>query len=441
MTGNEGDLTARKAKTFSCMRTPRQILKDRLPPLLIWSLQGVRVGVEQRLYRPSHMTVVLHDLDTQPVTPDVQSPPRLEYKRALVDWLIKAQDSASGGGVAGYYTLANSWSAAYPETTGYIITTMLDASARLKDQNLATRAYRMADWELEIQLPDGAWQSGFITAPKMPSVFNTGQVIDGLVTAYTWGKNARYIEAAARAGQWLIDHQDADGAWRRHTYNNFPNTYSTRVAWPLLMLANATGNKDFRQAGVRYLEWASRCQDETGWFEQCTLEISEAPLTHTLGYTIEGFIEAGILLREERWLDVGKRAADALLHRYEVRRHLAGTYAKGWRGDHTFACMTGCAQLSRVWGRLYEVTRDARYLNALLKLNDFVLSSIGLQSGNSGIRGAVKGSQPIWGYYMTYRYPSWAAKFTLDALFQEDDALIIFGGMTGEPHHSLRLSQ
>lgn len=427
MTDNKDEVSFNEGEPLSCSRTPLQILKDGLPPFLIKRLQWVRVGVEQRLYRPSHMRVLLRDLDAQPVTPDVQSPYRLEYKRALVEWLIKAHDAASGSGVAGYYTLADGWSAAYPETTGYIITTMLDASSRLNDQALAIRAYRMADWEVEIQLPDGAWQGGFITAPKVPSVFNTGQVLDGLVTAYKWSKNARYIEAAARGGQWLIDHQDADGAWRRGTYNHFPNTYSTRVAWPLLMLADATGNKDFQQAAVRYLEWTSRCQDETGWFERCTLEVDEAPLTHTLGYTIEGFIESGILLKEERWIEVGKRAADALLHRYEVRRHLAGTYAKGWRGDHTFACVTGCAQLSRVWGRLYEVTRDARYLNALLKLNDFVLSSIDLRSANPGIHGGVKGSQPIWGYYMTYRYPNWAAKFTLDALFQEDDALIIFG--------------
>lgn len=421
--------------------TVRRILKKRLPPFLIQAARGVTGGVEQRLYRPSHLRVFFRDLETRSIAHEALGPSRSEYKRALVQWLTRAQDATSGGGVAGYYTLADGWSAAYPETTGYIITTLLEASTRLKDPDLASRAYRMADWEVDIQLPSGAWQGGFIGAPKVPSVFNTGQVVDGLVTAYKWSKNARYIEAAERAGQWLIAHQDGDGAWRRHTYNDFPNTYSTRVAWPILMLADTMGNHEFRLAAVRYLEWASRCQDETGWFAQCTLEVNEAPLTHTLGYTIEGFIEAGILLRDERWLGVGKRAADALMHRFEVRRHLAGTYAKGWRGDHAFACVTGCAQLSRVWGRLYEVTRDARYLNALLKLNDFVVSCVDLQSTNPGIRGAVKGSQPIWGYYMTYRYPNWAAKFTLDALFQEDDALTIFGGTTVEHHHSVRLSE
>jgi len=114
------------------------------------------------------------------------------------------------------------------------------------------------------------------------------------------------------------------------------------------------------------------------------------------------------------------------LHRYEIRRHLAGIYDKDWRGDHSFACLTGCAQMSRVWGRLYELRNDVRYLNAALKINDYVVSLIDLKSDNPGIRGGVKGSHPVWGSYMKYRLPSWATKFTLDALFQEDDALRIF---------------
>ena len=72
-----------------------------------------------------------------------------------------------------------------------------------------------------------------------------------------------------------------------------PNSYSTRVAWPLLQLAEACGERSFREAAIRYLQWVSRCQDENGWFSQCTLELNTAPLTHTLAYTIEGLIESG----------------------------------------------------------------------------------------------------------------------------------------------------
>jgi hypothetical protein len=128
-----------------------------------------------------------------------------------------------------------------------------------------------------------------------------------------------------------------------------------------------------------------------------------------------------------------------LLHRFETRRRLAGTYDSYWRGNYSFACLTGCSQMSRIWARIFEITNDARYLNAALKMNDYVLSRIDLDSSNSGIRGAVKGSDPIWGNYMRFRMPSWAVKFTLDALFQEADGLTRLRGDSTEHHNFVRL--
>jgi hypothetical protein len=42
---------------------------------------------------------------------------------------------------------------------------------------------------------------------------------------------------------------------------------------------------------------------------------------------------------------------------------------------------------------------------------------------------------------MTYRFPSWAAKFVLDSLFQEDDAFALFSGVANDRRHSVRLAQ
>ena len=405
------------------MNNLRQQAKRWLPIPLQEKWRMIEAAYQQRLYCPSHLKVWRNDFHGKLSEDSRDEQLRAIYVQDLLNWLKRAQDAVPGGGVAGYYSFAEGWSAAYPETTGYIITTCLDAAVRLHDDELAERARRMADWEVSIQMPEGSWQSGFVTAPLIPAVFNTGQVIQGLVAAYGTFRQESYLEAAIRGGDWLIDNQDDDGAWRRNTYNNFPNSYSTRVAWPLLSLADASGDVRFRHCAIRYLQWAARCQTENGWLKQCTLEVNEPALTHTLAYTLEGFLESGILLKDEQWVKIAQKTADILLHRYELRRHLAGTYDQDWHGDPTFACLTGCAQTSRVWGRLFELTHDARYLNAALKLNDFVLASVDLQSSNPGIRGGVKGSQPIWGAYMKWRLPSWAAKFTLDAIFQEQNAL------------------
>lgn len=404
----------------------RQMVKGALPPSVLTTFHALQTSIVQRLYRPSQLSVWLRDSRNQPAGVCEPGGTRDRYVLALLHWLARAQDAVPGGGVSGYYTFSSGWSAAYPETTGYVITTFLDASRRLNVEEWADRARRMIEWEIAVQLPDGSWQSGFVDQSPVPAVFNTGQVIDGLMAGYAYFKEPRYLDAAIKGGRWLVSHQDADGAWRRHVYQNNPNCYSTRVAWPMLLLAQVTGDSSIQESALRYLEWASTCQDDTSWFANCSLEPGDPALTHTLGYTMEGFLEAGILLKDNRWIVVAQRAADVLLHKFEIKKHLAGTYGKGWKPDHTFACLTGCAQVSRVWGRLYELTHDLRYLNAMLKLNDYVVSQIDMTSRCPGIRGGVAGSKPIWGAYMTYRLPNWAAKFTLDALFEESDAMAIF---------------
>jgi len=52
-----------------------------------------------------------------------------------LQWLVRAQDNSAtrDGGVSRHYSLANGWAASYPETTGYIIPTML-LHARLRQR-------------------------------------------------------------------------------------------------------------------------------------------------------------------------------------------------------------------------------------------------------------------------------------------------------------------
>jgi hypothetical protein len=416
-----------------------KVIKHHLPAAIRKPFQRLGEAAKLRLYRPSHMRFWFREFAARKSNRPPLDGSRLAYQRALIDWIKNAQDAGVGGGVAAYYEFGKGWSAGYPETTGYIIVTCIEAANRLEDPELLTRARRMAAWEIGIQLPEGAWQGGVVTAPRVPSVFNTGQIIQGMVAAYLAFAEKDYLDAALKAGRWLVSQQDIDGAWRRYTYNDFPNTYSTRVAWPLIVVGQIAGEPLLRKAAIQYLRWVNRYQHENGWFDHCILEIGDQPLTHTLGYTIEGLVECGVLLKDEQWFFMGQRAADVLLRRFEIRGQLAGTYDRDWRGDSSFACVTGCAQMSRVWGRLFELTGDARYLSAALKMNDYVVSLIDLESNCFGIRGGVKGSDPLWGPYMRFRMPSWAVKFTLDALFQEADGLARLKEHSHECRASVRI--
>ena len=47
---------------------------------------------------------------------------------------------------------------------------------------------------------------------------------------------------------------------------------------------------------------------------------------------------------------------------------------------------------------------------------DYVLTVHDITTKNNNIRGAVKGSHPIWGDYTPLAYPNWATKFLIEAL-------------------------
>jgi hypothetical protein len=71
----------------------------------------------------------------------------------------------------------------YPETTDYIIETFIDASEALKRPDLIGRAHRMIDWELSVQYADGAFPKHYGEPGSKPVIFNTGQIIHGLLAA------------------------------------------------------------------------------------------------------------------------------------------------------------------------------------------------------------------------------------------------------------------
>ncbi|MCK4554897.1 hypothetical protein KAU19_08165, partial [Candidatus Parcubacteria bacterium] len=145
-----------------------------------------------------------------------------EHLKKTAMWLCRAHDATKDRGVSRSYKAARfkgygryGWQPAYPETTGYIISTIIALSNFLKNTNYAERAIRMADWEIDIQLPSGAVMGSVVTAKPSPAVFNTGQVIFGWLAAFKESKNEKYLNAAAMAANYLVSIQDEDGTWSK----------------------------------------------------------------------------------------------------------------------------------------------------------------------------------------------------------------------------------
>lgn len=363
----------------------------------------------------------------------------------VMAWLARAQDQSGCGGLSAGYSYKSGWLPPYPETTGYAIPTFLAwsrAGSPGESGDAVERAVRMGDWELEIQLPGGGVPGGMGIGDE-PVIFNTGQVIFGWLALHRATGRQDYLDAAVRAGDWLAAVQDDDGAWSRHTYRGVPHAYHTRVSWALLELAERADLSAPRRAAERQIVWTLSAaapgngadgRRASGWLEHMAFHPAEAAFTHTIAYTYRGLLEAAAYLKGElrdEALQVVRRAAHRLLRRFELSkphpeglpRPLPATIGADWTGDDTYSCLTGNVQIALIWLRLYAVDGDVRYLNAALKAIDQAKARQALSTGNADVRGAIPGSQPLWGYYLRLAFPNWAAKFFADALLLQGELM------------------
>jgi hypothetical protein len=342
--------------------------------------------------------------------------------RSIVDWILDAQ--RPDGGIAAYYSFLTGYSESYPEVTGYIIPTLYDFG-RLTG-NLAARhaAYLATDWLLSLQMTSGAFPGGLHRSDRgpdnnvQPSVFNTGQILQGLVRAHVETGNAKILERAVAAGDWLAAIQQADGSWTGPAaYQGTAHTYYSMVSWALAQLAAESGDPRHAAAADRNIDWVLAHVKPSGWIDGINLHGHPAYL-HFIAYVIQGTLECGILRRRDDAIEAAAKAAWVLLRKFETHKRLLGTYEPDFRGGQRFACLTGNAQMSCVWLRLFEVTGDLRYLNAALKMNE-MLKQLLAARGRHGVVGGVAGSHPIWGAYQPMRFISWGCKFVADALMLE----------------------
>lgn len=338
-------------------------------------------------------------------------------------WLGRAQDRSRSqdGGVARDFSLINGWNASYPETTGYIIPTLLTCARFKGDDTLRERARRMLDWLVSIQFPEGGFQGGVIgETPVVPVTFNTGQILMGLAAGVRELGEA-YRDPMRRAADWLAGTLDPDGCWRKHpTPFAAPGekAYETHVSWGLLEAARVEPNPAWSDAAVRNVRWALSHQRDNGWFARCCLERESAPLTHTLGYVLRGVLEAYLFTREADLLAAARRTGDGLLTALRDDGFLPGRLDASWKGAVPSACLTGSVQVAHCWLILYQETGDGRYRDAAFAANAFVRRTQSIE-GDEDRRGGVKGSFPVDGDYGRFQYLNWAAKFFIDSQLLE----------------------
>jgi uncharacterized protein YyaL (SSP411 family) len=348
-----------------------------------------------------------------------------QHLDAVMKWLCLAQDVCVGDGVPNVYYLNSGWGVAYPETSGYIIATYLAYADFKGDQDYISRAVQLGDWEIKIQAANG----GVLSSPTVSytRVFNTGQVILGWCMLYERTRDANYLTAAKRAGDYLVRLQEHDGSWQKDTYCG-ARTYHSRVDWALLRLAQLSGNNRFTETAAKNIKWVLDQQRENGWFDNCGFN-NENPITHVIEYTLKGLLECHLTnVREISTFDMLpaiRKAADALCSACEKHpvRGIPGmvptSFDKNWRSTDRHSCLTGNAQIAGFLLQLAQVTGNEYYVKIAVSILSATKRTQLLETSFTPIKGAIAGTYPLYQGYLKNGYPNWAAKFFADALLKK----------------------
>ncbi len=369
-----------------------------------------------KLTRPLHLRLVAADFGggVRPTSDD------RTHLVAAIDWLCRAQDirneRGDAGSVSAGWNFEDGWLPGYPETTGYIIETFIAAASFLERPDLLARAQRMIDWELSLQHDDGAFPGHFGEPGSRPVIFNTGQIMHGMVAGYLQFGRAECLDAAVKAGHWLARNQEPEGFWRKFEHYDIAHVYNTRGTWALTATALLAHDTALVQAARRNLDWAVSQQTSSGWYRNNAFTTGANPYTHTIAYAIRGLLESGVLLGEERYIRSALIAAKGLAARQRADGWLAGTYADGWAPTATYSCVTGVAQMCLNWLRLAQETGEDALRDNAKRGIEYVKRTQRLDDPFEAARGGIPGSHPIWGAYSRFEYPNWAAKFFADAV-------------------------
>jgi len=367
-----------------------------------------------RLYKKEHFLILMSDLKGNLGGFEKQT-----ALKVVINWVKKAQ--YTHGGFSAGYSFAKGWLPSYPETTGYLIPSLFSLGKFLSDLECCKMAHKAAMWLQIIQNKEGWYPSKYYSSDisLKPSVFNTAQIAQGLLSAYKAAKDESFLYSACKAAKWIIAQQEPDGFWCRWAYNNIPHTYYSRVSWILVEIGIVTENPLLIRAANKNLDWVLSQQLENGWFRNNGFLDHLKPLTHTIAYTMEGILEAGILLNRIDLVESAQKAADSLLQIFKRENWLKGTYDQFLNSQDNWSCITGNAQIALVWLRLYEIINNREYLKAAKSLNNWLCSTQVRVNGREFPPGGLKGSHPVWGQYDPFSMPLHAAKFFIDTLLLE----------------------
>lgn len=343
--------------------------------------------------------------------PTIELPKISEFNsnyQLAINWVHRSIDVNGGRGSSAYYHLMKGWSKPYPETSGYLIETLM-SSGEEKDQKATLF---LGEWLLSIQLPSGAFPGGLGTLGK-PIFFDSGMILGGLNSLHQFDPDGPWLSSLLALRVWLLQQL------RERSNTNFIKVYDP--TYQVLVLSRLLDSdklipiskEDLELIQDSFLTYLSRMNELSFPSQSGFLPDADA-LTHTLAYSLEGIFKCGLFFENDNAIQVVKNALNQLIMKRQELGFLQATFDRQWASKDSYSCVVGNCQMSMLMNKMYQLSDDQHFKDAAVQLFADIASTAKrrmLVGKNAG----VPGSSPIWGTYFRFAFPNWAAKYYIDA--------------------------
>jgi|GEM_PF-1409949 len=333
---------------------------------------------------------------------------------ANLSWIYKSFKVNKHLGSSGSRNVLGKWSPPYPETTGYLLPTLLNAAPYYQQENLISLSKLQLKFFEGIKTIDGAYCQNMAEAE--PIVFDVAQILLGFIALVPYmEKSTPLLEEIEITRQWLRDILNEKGEFIAFNYvKDFQPAYYSRIAWPLAAAEIIIDSKPSYKTKA-LIQRLTESQNDNHSFKNWGFRKGQPALTHTIAYTLRGLWEYAEILNSKKI----KKQVTLALHRLSktirIDGQVAGSYTEDWVGDHSFICSSGNAQLALLYLMVYERNRDKIFLERIVALLKPLIIAQKKTSINAG---AISSSIPISGSYQRYKYTNWTQKFYSDALMK-----------------------
>jgi len=295
----------------------------------------------------------------------------------LVDWFLNSQ-VFNGEAYLAYYS-AKKRGPIYPEITSYAISLACIIYERRKDKIFLERAEKCAEYMIKVN-KNGAvpcFADGLLYA------FDTGIFISGILDLYAINKKEVYLREAEKSLNWLYSNWNGENFAAvneipaKKRWYHVPSAHIAKLAISLLKASIYFENTEHEKTALKLLDKYKLLQLEDGNFQ---VE-QENPITmaHPHCYATEAFLYAYYHSKQEKYLEVAKKASDWLSKVQNKDGSFYGTYSvKKRMNGHSMKTTDATAQATRIW-KLLGVNQEGidkayKYLDSELKDNGLKLS-------------------------------------------------------------------